>query len=227
MTEAGAARHAPRHAVPTRDRIVLAATRLFQQRGYHAVTTAEILGEARAPRGSMYHHFPLGKEQIAIAAVARIRGDVMALLRKLQADGSSLEDTIRTMTDGMARWLRASAWREGTMLASAAIGAVPDLPKLHAAIRDALDEWRDHLTGRLVADGWSKPGARTMSQTILAGIEGAMILARIEQDERIVTHVAATLAGLIAAGAGGRAPRNKNTARNDGPQDPVVAGGGA
>ena len=198
MTEAVAARH----AVSTRDRIVLAATRLFQQRGYHAVTTAEILGEARAPRGSMYHHFPLGKEQIAIAAVARIRGDVMALLCKLQAGGSSLEDTIRAMTDGMARWLRASAWREGTMLACTAIGAVPDLPKLHAAIRDAVEQWRDHLAGRLVADGWSKPGARTMAQIILAGIEGAMILARIEQDERIITRVAATLVRLIAAGDG-------------------------
>jgi len=203
MTGEAAARRAPaRHAVPTRDRIVLAATRLFQQRGYHAVSTAEILDQARAPKGSMYHHFPLGKEQIAIAAVARIGGDVMALLRTLQADGSSLADTIRTMTDGMARWVRTSAWREGTMLASAAIGAVPDLPKLHAAICDAVEQWRDHLAGRLVDDGWSKPGARTMAHTILAGIEGAMILARIEQDERIITRVAATLARLIAAGDG-------------------------
>lgn len=200
MTGEAAARAASRPAVSTRDRIVLAATRLFQQRGYHAVSTAEILDQARAPRGSMYHHFPLGKEQIAIAAVARIRGDVTALLHRLQADGSSVADTIRAMTDGMARWLRASAWRESTMLASAATGAVPELPKLHAAIREAFDEWRDHLAGRLVDDGWSKPGARSMAQTILAGIEGAMLLARIEQDERIVTHVASTLARLVAAG---------------------------
>jgi AcrR family transcriptional regulator len=193
---------AARAAPPTRDRIVLAATRLFQQRGYHAVTTADILDEARAPRGSMYHHFPLGKEQIAIAAVARIRGEVRALLDRLAADGSSLDHAIRTIADGMARWLRASGWREGTMLASAAIGAVPELPRLHAAIRDALDDWRDHLAGRLAADGWSKPGARAMAQTVLAGLEGAMLLARIEQDERIVIRVAANLARLITAGDG-------------------------
>ena len=189
-------------AAPTRDRIVLAATRLFQQRGYHGVTTADILDEARAPKGSMYHHFPLGKEQIAIAAVGRIRGEVRAVLDRLAADGSSLDQAIRTIADGMARWLRASGWREGTMLASAAVGAVPDLPKLHAAIRDALDDWRDQLTGRLIGDGWSKPGARAMAQTVLAGLEGAMLLARIEQDERIVTRVAANLARLIAAGDG-------------------------
>lgn len=201
----GAAGHAPgraaeRAAVPTRDRIVLAATRLFQQRGYHAVTTADILDEARAPKGSMYHHFPLGKEQIAIAAVGRIRGEVMALLRACAAEGRPLDDAIRSMADGMARWLRASAWREGTMLASAAVGAVPDLPRLHAAIREALGEWSDHLAGRLADAGWSKPGARAMAQTVLASLEGAMLLARIEQDERIVPRVAASLARLIAAG---------------------------
>src|SRR5207247_799868 len=82
-----------------------------QLRGYHADSTADILDEARAPKGSMYHHFPLGKEQVAIAAVARIRGEVTALLRKLAADGSSLDGTIRTIADGMAGWLRASGWR--------------------------------------------------------------------------------------------------------------------
>jgi TetR/AcrR family transcriptional repressor of lmrAB and yxaGH operons len=184
--------------VPTRDRIVLAATRLFQQRGYHAVGTAEILEQACAPRGSMYHHFPLGKEQIAVAAVARIRGDVLALLRKLEADGRSLEDTLRIMAGGMARWLRDSAWREGTMLASTAVGAVPDLPMLHAAIREAFDEWRAHLAGRLVSDGRDAASAQAMAHTLIAGIEGAMMLARVDQDERIVTRVVATLATLIS-----------------------------
>ncbi|HEX3765537.1 MAG TPA: TetR/AcrR family transcriptional regulator [Kofleriaceae bacterium] len=191
-------------AVPTRDRIVVAATQLFQQRGYHAVSTADILDHARAPRGSMYHHFPLGKEQIAVAAVTRIRGEVLALLRTLQARGRSLEDTLRVVADGMARWLRTSEWREGTMLASTAVGATPELPELHAAIRGAFAAWCEHLTGRLVDGGWDAAAARAMSQTIVAGIEGAMILARIDQDERIVPRVAAMLARLIATG---NAPR--------------------
>lgn len=187
-------------AVPTRDRIVLAATQLFQQRGYHAVSTADILDHARAPRGSMYHHFPLGKEQIAVAAVTRIRRDVLALLHKLQAGGRSLEDTLRIVAESMARWLRASAWREGTMLASTAVGTAPDLPDLHAAIRDAFAAWCEHLTGRLTDDGWDATAAQAMAQTILAAIEGAMILARVDQDERIVTRVVAMLARLIATG---------------------------
>jgi hypothetical protein len=91
------------------------------------------------------------------------------------------------------------------MLASTAVGAVPDLPELHAAIREAYDEWRAHLAERLVNDGRDAAAAQAMAHTLLAGIEGAMMLARVDQDERIVTRVVAMLAKLIARGDGDRA----------------------
>jgi TetR/AcrR family transcriptional repressor of lmrAB and yxaGH operons len=183
--------------LPTRDRILKAAKRLFQQRGYYAVGTAEILEVSQAPKGSMYHHFPEGKEQIAIEAVNTIRADVLTMMQQLQAKGLSTADAIRALAKGMAQWLKESQWREGTMLASTTVGSVPDLPKLHAAIKAAFDEWRQHIVTMLVGEGWSKASATTMAQTLLASIEGAMILARIDQDERVVIKVAETLAALV------------------------------
>ncbi len=184
--------------LPTRDRILSAAKHLFQRRGYYAVGTAEILTEARAPKGSMYHHFPGGKEQIAIAAVETIRGDMMAMLKQLEASQLSVAETLRQLAKGMARWLKDSNYREGTMLASTTVGSVPNLPNLHAAIKDGFDEWREHLAKRLTQEGWSPAAANNMAQTIIAGIEGAMILARIDQDERVVVKIADALAGLAA-----------------------------
>jgi TetR/AcrR family transcriptional repressor of lmrAB and yxaGH operons len=184
----------------TRDRILDAATRLFQRRGYHAVGTAEILDEAQAPKGSMYHHFPLGKEQIAVAAVARIRDDLLALLARLRSDGRALDDTLRQLAKGISQWMKASAWREGALLSSASIGVVPELPRLHAAIKLAFDAWRGDLGSQLEASGWRRPSAHAMAQTIVASIEGAMILARIDQDGAALITVADTLARLVAAG---------------------------
>jgi len=183
--------------LPTRDRILKAAKRLFQRRGYYAIGTAEILALAKAPKGSMYHHFPDGKEQIAIEAVNAFRCDVMTMMQKLHAEDRSVAETIRLLAKGMAQWLKASQWREGTMLASTTVGSVPDLPKLHAAIKAAFDEWRQHIVKLLVREGWSKASALTMTQTIIAAIEGAMILARIDQDERVVLKVAETIAALV------------------------------
>jgi len=183
--------------LPTRDRILRAAKRLFQQRGYYAVGTAEILEASQAPKGSMYHHFPEGKEQIAIEAVNTIRADVLAMMQQLQAKELSTAAAIRALAKGMAQWLKESQWREGTMLASTTVGSVPDLPKLHAAIKEAFDEWRQHIVKLLSNEGWTKKEATTMANTLLAGIEGAMILARIDQDERVVLKVADTLATLV------------------------------
>jgi TetR/AcrR family transcriptional regulator, lmrAB and yxaGH operons repressor len=187
----------PKHSLPTRDRILQEAKRLFQQRGYYAVGTAEILAEAKAPKGSMYHHFPDGKEQIAIEAVNSIRSDVLVLMRKLEADGCSVADTIRQLAKGMARWLKDSDYREGTMLASTTVGSVPDLPKLHAAITAAFDAWSAHIVKRLVDEGCGKTHAATLAATLISGIEGAMILARIRQDARVVINVAERLTAMI------------------------------
>jgi TetR/AcrR family transcriptional repressor of lmrAB and yxaGH operons len=131
--------------------------------------------------------------------VNAIRTDVLNVMRQLQTKGLSTADAIRALAKGMAQWLKQSEWREGTMLASTTVGSVPDLPNVHAAIKAAFDEWRGEIIKMLVAEGWTKAAANTMAQTLLAGIEGAMILARIDQDERVVIKVADTLAALVAS----------------------------
>jgi TetR/AcrR family transcriptional repressor of lmrAB and yxaGH operons len=188
---------ATKKTIPTRDRILKAARHLFQRRGYYAIGTAEILAASQAPKGSMYHHFPDGKEQIAIEAVATMRGDIIGMLRKLEDEERSVAEIIRSLAKGMAQWLKESEWREGTMLVSTTVGSVPDLPKLHAAIKEAFGEWRQHVAKLLVREGWTKAAALSMAQTLIAATEGAMILARIDQDEKIVLKVAETMALLV------------------------------
>lgn len=56
----------------SRDKILEAATRLFNLQGYHATGLNQILKESGAPKGSLYYHFPNGKEQLAIEAVTML-----------------------------------------------------------------------------------------------------------------------------------------------------------
>jgi TetR/AcrR family transcriptional regulator, lmrAB and yxaGH operons repressor len=186
-----------RRQLPTRDRILSVTRHLIQQRGYHGVGTAEILEQAKAPKGSMYHHFPDGKQQIAIAAVEEIRRDFVTLMDDLTAEQLPVADIIRRLAQGMSHWLKASAWREGTMLSSVVVGSVPDLPLLHAAIKETFDDWRQRLGDLLMREGWRKREARNLAHTIIAGMEGAMILARIDQDEKLVLDIAETLAAMV------------------------------
>lgn len=145
----------------------------------------------------MYHHFPGGKEQIAVEAIAEIRADVLGLMRKLRSERRPAREIVGVMAKGMSRWLELSRWREGTLLASATIGCVPDSPKIHAAIKEALDAWRNEFRIVLAAEKWSKADARRLANTALAAIEGAMILARVDRDAYAVNSVATSLSSLI------------------------------
>jgi TetR/AcrR family transcriptional repressor of lmrAB and yxaGH operons len=187
----------PKESTPTRERILRAARTLFQRRGYFAVGTAEILAMARAPKGSMYHHFPGGKEEIAVAVVQTIGADVLALLQRLQDQHLRVADMVREIARRMVRWLSASKWLESTMLSSTALGAIPELAQLHAAIRDAFIQWRERLTRLLIAEGVAPQKARRLAEAVIAASEGAMIFARIEQNGRIASSVAEMMAQLI------------------------------
>jgi TetR/AcrR family transcriptional repressor of lmrAB and yxaGH operons len=189
-----------RNPPPARERILLAARTLFQRRGYFAVGTAEILIKASAPKGSMYHHFPGGKQEIAVAAVQAISRDMLAMLQEFEGRHICVADMVRELAGGMVRWLRASKWREGTILSSTATGAVPDLPQLHAAIEEAFDQWRKRLIRLLIAEGWHRAEARGMADLTIAATEGAMVLARVDQNGGVVQNVAELVAQLIEKG---------------------------
>ena len=68
----------------TRERLIVTAAALFQQRGYHAIGVAEILNEAQIPRGSLYHHFPGGKANLALAAVEWLTAEILNAIRNLR-----------------------------------------------------------------------------------------------------------------------------------------------
>src|SRR5690242_20447853 len=60
-----------RVASDSRERMVRAAVELFRERGYAATSFGDVLARSGAPRGSIYHHFPGGKEELAAEALSR------------------------------------------------------------------------------------------------------------------------------------------------------------
>ncbi|MGL5005651.1 MAG: TetR/AcrR family transcriptional regulator, partial [Casimicrobium sp.] len=72
-------------APDTRARILSAALRLFRKRGYHGAGLNDILELANAPKGSLYHHFPDGKEEIGVAVVAEITRSILTLFASSRA----------------------------------------------------------------------------------------------------------------------------------------------
>jgi len=186
-------------AHPTRVKLVLAATRLFQQRGFHGVGLSEILAEAEAPKGSLYHHFPSGKQELAEAAVARVANAVIAALDTAADQGQSMSEFLRRTGMDAGRWLESIEWRDGSLLAVLGQEEAGANGPLGDAVRIAYQRIEMRLAKWLIAEGQPMADARELAETIIAAEEGAMVLARSRRDAAPLHRVSDMLAQLIAA----------------------------
>jgi TetR/AcrR family transcriptional regulator, lmrAB and yxaGH operons repressor len=163
---------------PTRERILRAGVHLFQAKGYHATGINEILERAKAPKGSFYHHFPGGKEALAIAAIQWIEAETTAFLDK------NAEDSAAAMVMGLARYaaqgVRHAETMRGSLLAVLAQDTVPELPAVKAALRAYSHAVLDRLIAARMREGFEQAEARSFAALSLALLQGAPMLARIE-----------------------------------------------
>lgn len=174
----------------------MAARSLFQARGYHAVGLSEILREARAPKGSLYHHFPDGKVGLAVAVVEDLSGSMQRYLRSRRAAGVATADLIAETARAIALWLAERDWREGALLGVLAPLA-QDEPRLAEAVRRAYRAWQDGLAQALIAEGRLPADAHRLALLTVAALEGALLLARVERDPEPLLIAGENAASLL------------------------------
>jgi TetR/AcrR family transcriptional regulator, lmrAB and yxaGH operons repressor len=141
------------------------AIRLLAQQGLQATSFAEVLALTGAPRGSVYHHFPKGKEQLVSAAIDRAGARALHTLDGKQ--GASAEELTALFLD---------LWRE--VLAVTVATDSMDLVKRAGAV---FRSWRAQLAERFEESGLSAKESAQFAATLVAASEGAVVLSRAEQ----------------------------------------------
>lgn len=185
---------------PTRLRLISVATRLFQQRGYHAIGLAEILALSETPKGSLYHHFPGGKPELAMACVARIADSSLHAIDQLSASGLDIIGFLRNLSDVTAAWLQRTDWLDGSLLAVIGQEQGGAAGPLSEAVRIAYQRIEMRLARWLMAEGVAVVRARDMAATIIAAQEGALVLARSRHDATPVALVTDMLCVMVERG---------------------------
>jgi TetR/AcrR family transcriptional repressor of lmrAB and yxaGH operons len=182
----------------TRRRMVSATVRLLRRRGLHGTGLQEILAESAAPRGSLYFHFPGGKEELAAVAlaVAADRGD--AWIRRCLAGASTVGGAFERMLDEYAALLEAGAFGEGCAVAAVVLDLGAEPGPLPDACAGALSRWVALLADRLTAEGRSPEEAAALATTAIAAFEGALLMSRVRRDVAPLRQVAAQVGRLLA-----------------------------
>jgi TetR/AcrR family transcriptional repressor of lmrAB and yxaGH operons len=190
----------PRH----RGAIVRAAVTLFRRNGYAATGINEIAEVSGAPKGSLYHYFPNGKDEIAEAAVRFAGAGVVATLEKLEKEHTSGSAMIRAYCRLLAGWMAKSGFRDGCPIATTLLESAPQSAEMAAAGREAFAGWCAVIARALVRDGFAKAEAMRLSTLTVSSIEGALILARVQASAQPIDDVAKALAGVLQFKAAGR-----------------------
>ena len=162
----------------TRERMVEATARLIARQGYHATGVAQVLTESEAPRGSLYFHFPEGKQQMAQAAIERLGQELGGVLQAKLDAKPDVKAGLQSIARMFARQLEATDFQLGCPVATTALEASSDSPGLTAACAQVFEQWTELLAGRLRQERPRIASPERVARTVLALIEGALVLAR-------------------------------------------------
>jgi AcrR family transcriptional regulator len=179
--------------------MIEAATTLFRRRGYEGVGVAELIAVSGAPRGSLYFHFPGGKEQIAIEAVRKASQAVLEGIRARAAVTSTLEDYIDTACNGWAANLDASAFENGCIIALVGLEAASASPALKDEAAAAFSDWEEELSRMAQDKGLPDPWSRRFARGFIGAVEGAIMLARTRHKSNAMFDAADASKAHVAA----------------------------
>jgi AcrR family transcriptional regulator len=178
-----------------RQRMIDSAIVLLARSGYQATSFSSVLDASGAPRGSIYHHFPDGKDQLIAAAVELAGARAVAVLDNL--DGLPPAEVV----DGfMLLWrtiLERSDFGAGcSVLAVTVSGESADLIEAAATVFGA---WGARLAEVFRRGGMDARRARDLATMVLAASEGAVVLARAQRSMAPLDTVTAQLRLLTQA----------------------------
>jgi TetR/AcrR family transcriptional repressor of lmrAB and yxaGH operons len=161
----------------TRKKLVDTTGELLRRQGYHATGLSEIVAESGAPRGSLYFHFPGGKDELAIAALQAAGVEWRARIAAAVADAPDLPAAIDRIVAVLADDLEASGWDNGCPVA--AVGLESTSEPVRAVVVEHFETWLDLSVRDLARFGIARGPARELAMVALASLEGALLLARV------------------------------------------------
>lgn len=177
----------------TRQRMLDSALALLRERGANGVTLDAVLAHSDAPRGSVYHHFPGGRDRLVIEAAA-LGGDMVA---DIVENAGDLRHALRALVEFWTELLHDSDFRAGCPIVALAVDGPHRIPEAAELTYDAFNRVTVALVRLLRASGTSQATATSLANVAVSALEGAVILCRVQRSTRPLDDVATHLASLL------------------------------
>jgi AcrR family transcriptional regulator len=163
-----------------RERMIVSTALLIRERGARATSLDAVLEHSGAPRGSVYHHFPGGREQL-LREATDYAGDYVA--RRLERE--SADDplaAIESLFDEYREGLLASDFRAGCPVVAVAVESGEEAPDLRDHVVGAFERWREILARGFAAAGIDGDRSDELALLVISAFEGGLILSKAYGD---------------------------------------------
>ncbi len=166
--------------IPPRQRMIATMARLMQSQGYRNTGLNQVLAESGAPKGSLYHYFPGGKEALAIAALEHSSLQVAERMQMLAATAETPWQLLAGVIGAFVSDLEQSDFQKGCPVATVTLEEAAQSPAIQQACAGAFALWQGALATYLSQQGIDHPEER--AESLLMALEGALILSRAQRD---------------------------------------------
>lgn len=182
-----------------RERMVFSAAQLIRRDGVAATGLRDVAEHAGAPRGSLQHYFPGGKEQLVNEAVEWAGRYASKRIARFLAT-MSRPTPGRLFTAMVRQWIdeyRSAGFARGCPVAAATVDCADSVESTRAATAAAFAAWRRPIARELRAMGVPSGKADALATLMVSALEGAILMARAEQSVRPLRTVARELAPYL------------------------------
>jgi TetR/AcrR family transcriptional regulator, lmrAB and yxaGH operons repressor len=181
----------------TRERLVEAMIEALATRGYHGVGLTELLQMANAPKGVLYHHFPEGKAELAIAAIDAVVEQICDGLDRLFQRDADPAVAFAAWMGAAERRLEKSRFQYGCPLATIGLESTPDDQAIRAAMAAGFVTIRERLSRALELSGVKEAKAQNTATLMVSAYEGALLQARVAGQVRPMRDTTNAVVGLL------------------------------
>ena len=166
----------------TRESILTAAAELMRRKGYGAVGMKDITEASGAPIGSLYHHFPGGKVQIAREALINAGAAYALLIPAIVDQYTDLGDAIDGVFTQAAQDMSGTGFANMCPVASVAAEVADTVEELREASASVFAGWVDAGSAYFSSRGLDASRAREVTFALISALEGAFVIARTMRD---------------------------------------------
>jgi len=183
----------PRPAT-TRDRLISSAARLFRQNGYHGTGLAQVLADSHAPKGSLYHHFPDGKSDLAMAAASWVSSGMIGIIDDAFSGADTFAQGATTFCHKLAKLFDTTDHWQACPI-SAMLFDGPDNDDFRSHADQILTSWSARTAEHGQRLGMDADKAGAASELLMMTIQGAWTIARARKSADVIRRIPIHLYG--------------------------------